>query len=245
MIAKRGAFLTAEWRHLAMLNYAIDPVVLKPLIPLGTELDSYEGQFFVSVVGFLFLNTKVFGCSIPFHRNFEEVNLRFYVRRNTSEGWRRGVVFVRELVPRLAIASIARVVYGEPYTALPMRHRIERSEEGIAVEYGWSRGGRWEGVRAKALGQPSPMKAGSQEEFIAEHYWGYTARPGGCSEYEVEHSPWRIWNALEASLEADMETLYGKAFVECLSARPASAFIAEGSPIVVRRAIRSAQKFIS
>ena len=225
-----------------MLNYAIDPVVLKPLIPLGTELDSYGGQFFVSVVGFLFLNTKVFGCGIPFHRNFEEVNLRFYVRRNTSEGWHRGVVFVRELVPRLAIASIARAVYGEPYTALPMRHRIEQSEEGIAVEYGWCRGDRWEGVRAKALGQPSLMKAGSQEEFIAEHYWGYTARPGGCSEYEVEHPPWRIWNALEASLDADVETLYGKAFVECLSARPASAFIAEGSPIIVRRATRSAQK---
>jgi uncharacterized protein len=245
MIAKRGAFLTAEWRHLVMLNYAIDPAVLKPLTPLGTELDAYEGKFFVSVVGFLFLNTKVFGCGLPFHRNFEEVNLRFYVRRYTSAGWRRGVVFVRELVPRLAIATVARTVYGEPYRALPMRHRIERSAWGIDAEYGWYRGGRWEGIRAKAQGEPSFMQPGSSEEFIAEHYWGYTARPGGCSEYEVEHPPWRIWKTAEASLDADVEALYGKAFVESLSARPAGAFIAEGSSIVVCRATRKNQQCAS
>ena len=233
---KARTFLTAEWRYLAMLNYALDASVLKRLVPPGTELDSYRGDTFVSVVGFRFLSTRVFGWAFPFHRNFEEVNLRFYVRRNTAEGWRRGVVFVRELVPRRAIAFVARTCYGEPYTALPMRHRIDHTMEQIRVEYGWQRQGRWESVQAAAEGQPEAIKNGSVEEFITEHYWGYTAHKAACSEYQVEHPRWQVWHAAEAALDADVSSLYGDAFVESLSARPASAFIADGSPVVVRHA---------
>lgn len=229
-------FLTAEWRHLAMLNYVVDPGALKPLVPPGTELDFFQGETFVSVVGFRFLSTKVFGFGFPFHRHFEEVNLRFYVRRRVADGWRRGVVFVRELVPRFAIAFIARNWYGEPYLALPMRHRVEHSEERVHVEYGWRRRGNWESVSAKGLGLPKPIENDSLEEFIAEHYWGYTVRKKLCSEYQVEHPRWQVWRANEAKLEADVATLYGPAFAESLSHPPASAFIADGSPILVRQA---------
>lgn len=231
----RRTFLTAEWRYLAMLNYTVDPSVLRRLVPRGTELDSYGGDTFVSVVGFRFLSTRVFGWGFPFHRNFEEVNLRFYVRRNTAEGWRRGVVFVRELVPRRAIAFLARACYGEPYLALPMRYRIEHTPEKVSVEYGWRRRGTWESVRAAAEGRPESIQSGSLEEFITEHYWGYTARQAGCSEYQVEHPRWQVWRAVEARLEAEVSSLYGDAFVESLSARPASAFIADGSPVIVRQ----------
>ncbi|MEK6300636.1 MAG: DUF2071 domain-containing protein [Acidobacteriota bacterium] len=125
MNSPTSKFLTAEWRHLAMLNFEVDPKVMQPLVPVGTELDQWQGRTFISVVGFLFLNTRVFGVAIPWHRDFEEVNLRFYVRRKASDGWRRGVVFVKEIVPRIAIALTARVVYGENYVAVPMSHRIE------------------------------------------------------------------------------------------------------------------------
>jgi len=229
------AFLTAEWRHLAMLNYAVDASVLKQFVPSGTELDSYGGDHFVSVVGFRFLNTRVFGWAFPFHRDFEEVNLRFYVRRRADEGWRRGVVFIRELVPRRAIAFVARKYYGEPYTALPMRHSIDMNINRIRVEYGWQREGRWELLCAAAEGQPEVITNGSMEEFITEHYWGYTARGATCGEYQVEHPRWEVWRATEAKLDADISTLYGDAFAESLSSRPASAFIAEGSPVIVRQ----------
>ena len=232
---KARAFLTAEWRHLVMLNYVVEPSVLKRFVPPGTELDFHGGQTFVSVVGFRFLRTRVFGWAFPFHRNFEEVNLRFYVRRQAAEGWRRGVVFLRELVPRRAIALIARTCYGEPYTALPMRHRIDLTTEKIRVNYGWRRQGRWESVRAAAEGRPRAVEDGSLEEFITEHYWGYTARKAACSEYQVEHPRWQVWRALEATLEADVASLYGEVFAESLSSRPASAFIADGSPVVVRQ----------
>src|SRR5271154_3596191 len=120
-LSQPAVFLTAEWRWLLMLNYAIDPAVLRPLVPAGVELDLWQGDALVSMVGFLFLGTRVLGVPVLWHRDFEEVNLRFYVRRETPEGWRRGVTFVREIVPRLAIAVLARVLYNEPYVACPMR----------------------------------------------------------------------------------------------------------------------------
>jgi uncharacterized protein YqjF (DUF2071 family) len=233
-------FLTAEWRWLVMLNYEVDPALLRPLVPPGTELDAWGGVTYASVVGFLFLRTKVLGIPIPFHRDFEELNLRFYVRRRGPEGWRRGVVFVKEIVPRLAIAAVARLVYNENYVALPMRHRTELSvETGGSVEYGWRSGGRWSSVRAEVRGPARPLVEGSEEEFITEHYWGYAAqRDGGCVEYRVEHPRWSVWRAESAALDCDVAALYGRRFAETLSAAPRSALVADGSPVVVRRGRR-------
>ncbi|MGO9113164.1 MAG: YqjF family protein [Thermoguttaceae bacterium] len=228
------AFLTVQWRYLAMLNYTIDPALRQPLAPPGTELDFFDNTTYVSIVGFRFLRTRIYGLGIPWHRDFEEVNLRFYVRRRTADGWRRGVAFVGELVPRRAIAFAARKLYGEPYTALPMGHRIEHTTSLIHVDYRWKRYGKWESLGVLGRGEPQPLVAGSHEEFIAEHYWGYTARQGGCSEYQVEHPPWRIWPGTESYLHADVLALYGEMFVEALSVRPVSTFIAEGSAVTVR-----------
>jgi len=198
-------------------------------------LDYYQESAFVSVVGFRFLNTNVFGVAFPFHRNFDEVNLRFYVRRRINDDWRRGVVFIREIVPRRAIAFIARTFYGEPYIALPMRHKIKMGTESIGVEYGWHRQGKWESIRVTAQGQPKPIGDGSLEEFITEHYWGYTARKSFTSEYQVEHPRWHVWQADEVTFDANVATLYGDKFVESLSAKPHSAFIADGSLVNVLR----------
>ncbi len=231
-------FLSAYWRHLAMINYAVDPAILKSRIPAGTELDFYQGETYLSVVGFLFQDTRLFGLPIPFHRHFEEVNLRFYLRRRKVDEWRRGVAFVRELVPRPAIALIARAFYGEPYLALPMRHLLEQKEGRVHVEYQWRRGKRWETLSVTGLGDPRSPGQGSHEEFITEHYWGYTAMQSGLSEYRVEHAPWKLWPAETSRFEADVATLYGPEFVKPLSVKPVSAFIADGSHVEVLRRTR-------
>ena len=236
-----GVFLTAEWRSLAMLNYAVEPDVLRDLVPVGTELDVWKGRTYVSLVGFLFLNTKVLGVPIPFHRNFEELNLRFYVRRKAEDGWRRGVVFVKEIVPRFAIATVARVVYNENYAAMPMRHeRVlgSATERGVA-EYAWRHAGRWDRLRVETEGVARPLVPGSEAEFITEHYWGYARqRDGGSMEYRVEHPPWLVWDASAFDLDCDVAALYGPRFGPSLARPPVSAFLAEGSPIVVRRGSR-------
>ena len=227
-------FLTANSRYLAMLNFVVDPKIVAPLVPPGTELDFENGETFLSVVGFLFLDTRLLGLPIPLHRDFEEVNLRFYVRKKSADTWRRGVVFVRELVPRRAIALVARAFYGEKYLALPMKHEIEHVDPKLKVEYSWRRGCKWESLKMSASGEPQAIAAGSHAEFITEHYWGYTRVRAGCSEYQVEHPRWKIWNANDFEFRGDTAALYGPQFVETLSAPPRSAFIAEGSPITIK-----------
>ncbi len=240
MKTKPPIFLTAEWRYLAMLNYEIDPAILIPFIPAGTELEAWEGKTFVSVVGFLFLNTRVRGIRIPFHENFEELNLRFYVRRKAEDGWRRGVVFIKELVPRAAIALVARRFYNENYVAVPMSHWIKQTGETVkSVQYSWQLGSRENHLKLETRGEALPLAEDSEREFITEHYWGYARqRDGGTVEYKVEHPRWRVWESRSAELHADVADLYGEEFEKTLSRPPASAFLAEGSPVSVFSGVR-------
>jgi uncharacterized protein YqjF (DUF2071 family) len=234
-MGERRVFLSAEWRHLVMLNYEVEPAILRQYVPRGVELDAFAGRTFLSLVGFQFLHTKLCGfLAVPFHSNFDEVNLRFYVRRDEGGEERRGVVFIRELVPRVAIAWLARLMYGEKYDACPMQHRIERSAAGISAEYGW----KWRSERfrlsAQAHGTPARVAAGSIENFITEHYWGYAAKSASATiEYRVSHEPWRVWVSRNARFEGDGTALYGSGFGEILRRSPDSAFIAEGSLVLV------------
>lgn len=223
-----------------MINYEIEPAALISYVPRGTELDTWNGKTFVSMVGFMFLETRVMRLRIPFHSSFEEVNLRFYVKRKTDAGWRRGVVFIKEIVPRRAIAAVARLIYNENYVAMSMRHLIEigqsNSNRSGVVEYGWLHAGRWNHLRVRTIGEAEPLAAGSEEEFITEHYWGYAAQPsGGAVEYQVEHPPWLVWQVAEPSLDCDAESIYGKRFADALKSKPSSAFLALGSDVIVRR----------
>lgn len=238
-MANRIPFLTADWRYLAMLNYPVDLELLRQFVPRGVELDEFRGVTYVSMVGFLFLSTRVLGLPIPLHTNFEEVNLRFYVRRYEGAQAKRGVVFVREIVPRWAIARIARFAYNENYVPLPMSHRIDFQTSSTLpgfVEYGWRTGSRQNRLSVNVSGDPLPLVAGSEQQFIAEHYWGYAAqRDGSTMEYEVEHPPWRVWDAGTPQLDVDAERLYGPEFAQVLAHPPSSAFLAEGSAVTVYR----------
>ena len=234
MTGKERIFLTAEWRHLVMLNYRVPRELVQPYVPAGVELDEFRGETFVSLVGFEFLNTKLRGLPIPGHRHFPEVNLRMYVRREVAGEVRRGVIFIREIVPRWAVATVARWIYNEPYRTLPMRHSISRDGQGIEVEYAWRLGRDWCSVTARSDDTPQPLATGSMEEFIAEHYFGYGRTHGGRGvEYHVAHPAWNAWHQVQAQLSGDTTTLYGPAFAEILRGQPASAFVADGSPVTV------------
>lgn len=231
-------FLTGAWRTLAMLNWRVDPALLAPLVPRGTTLDAWQGATYVSLVGFLFRDTRVLGVPVPLHRDFEEVNLRFYVRRETAGEVRRGVTFVKEIVPRIAIAAVARLAYNEPYVALPMRHTIDRVRTPDAapgtVRYEWRQPSGWSGITLHASGAATPLVAGSEAEFITEHYWGYTRqRDGGTVEYRVSHPRWRTWHVDTAELHGDFAAMYGAPLGAVLARPHDSAFLAEGSEIAV------------
>ena len=232
---KMKKFLTAEWRDLIMANYDVDPSLLADRVPRGTEIDLHEGRCFISLVGFMFLDTRVLDFLVPLHVNFEEVNLRFYVRRDTDDEIRRGVVFVKEIVPRRAIALVARGFYGEPYECWKMSNQ----RDGKMVRYSWQKNDTVNSIsveRGENLGVPASTSHG---EFIIEHYWGYTKRgENRTDEYKVEHPKWELCRAENAKIDVDFDKTYGKEFEFLKSEKPYSILLAKGSEIAVYKGSR-------
>ena len=238
-------FLTAEWRKLIMAQYAVTPATLAPWLPSGVELDLFEGRCYVSLIGFLFDRVRVKGLAIPFHTRFEEINLRFYVRRTEPDGTRkRGVVFIRELVPRTAITLIANTLYEEPYATVPTRRRITSTPETLSVAYDWRHRGLWNSIAVEASPTPEPIPLGSEAEFITEHYFGYTKRTHGTtSEYAVQHPRWSVYPIRRHRIVADFAALYGPAFANLNHRQPDSILLAEGSAISVSSGMRLPAEF--
>ena len=232
-------FLTAEWRKLIMANYSVDPSILRQYLPAQTELDFWNGKCYVSLVGFLFKNVKVKGIKIPFHVNFPEVNLRFYVRYMDNNdpiaiGWKRGVVFISEIVPKPAIVFVANTIFKEHYLSLPMRYNWKNDKEDLLVRYEWKKNKKWNSIGVTADSKAIALQAGSEEEFITEHFWGYSAISATqTNEYHVEHPRWNIYPVNEYSIDCDFENLYGESFRHLTDRKPDSVFMAEGSDIAV------------
>ena len=229
-------FLSAEWRKLIFANYVLDRRVLAPLLPYGTELDEFNGVYYGSLVGFYFQRVKLFGrLAVPFHHEFEEFNLRFYVRRKTGTGWKRGVVFVKEIVPKFAITLVANTLYGEPYATHPMRHQFGVAGSTQQIKYEWKVGPDWNYIEVDADQNGHALTSDSEEAFITEHYWGYTSRSvGRTSEYEVMHPAWQIYPVHSHAVRCSVATLYGDTFAPFFDAPPVSVFLAEGSAVTIK-----------
>jgi len=227
-------FLTAEWRKLIMANYAVDPSLLQGFLPRYTELDSFNGNYYVSLVGFLFKNVRVKGIKIPFHVNFPEVNLRFYVRYKENAEWKRGVVFISEIVPKPAIVFVANTLYKEHYASMPMRYTWEKEKDDLLVSYAWKKNKRWNHLGVRTGATALALQKDSEEEFITEHFWGYSAfSEQQTNEYHVEHPRWMIYPIKEYRIDCDFGALYGEKFSFLAQKKPDSVFMAEGSEIAV------------
>lgn len=228
-------FLRAEWRRLLMANYVVDPALLQPHLPPGVALDTWQGKHYVSLVGFLFKDTRVLGVRVPWHVHFPEVNLRFYVRRSHPEGDRRGVSFIQEIVPKPAIAWLANTLYREHYVAQPMDYQWEETAQKLAVHYRWKNSSGWQEMGATASTSAQSLDLTSEAGFILEHYWGYSRYSAQKTiEYQVGHPTWEVYpvQAYQASL--DFAAQYGPQWAAALADRqPDSVFLAEGSPIWV------------
>ncbi|MBU2928790.1 YqjF family protein [Winogradskyella psychrotolerans] len=223
-------FLKAQWKNLILVNYEIDPNILKPYIPMGTELDSFNNKYYVSVVGFMFIDTKVLGIKLPFHINFEEVNLRFYVKHNNK----RGVVFIKEIVPKSVITLVANSIYHEHYQTHKMRHHWTKNDKYKKFEYQWKLNQNWQSISVTTEKEFSTIEEGSEEQFITEHYFGYTKHKNKTFEYEVVHPTWKKLNVIDFKLNINFESNYGEGFKFLQFAKPTSVILAEGSAVEVK-----------
>lgn len=230
------SFLTAEWRKLIMANYEVSQKILLPYLPAGTELDLWNGRCYVSFIGFLFTNVRLLGVPVPFHTTFEEVNLRFYVRYNDAGIWKRGVVFIKEIVPKHALTFVANTIYNENYQTFPMKHSWESSNNELLIDYRFKVKGKWQGIAVNADKTLIEIPTGSETEFITEHYWGYSqSNKLLTNEYEVRHPKWKQYAINSYTIDVDFGLTYGDQFKFLDHSEPLSVFLAEGSEISIER----------
>lgn len=227
------SFLKAQWKNLALINYEVEAKLLEKYIPNGTEIDFYNGKCYLSLVGFLFQNTKVLGCKVPFHINFEEVNLRFYVKRFENGEWKRGVVFIKEIVPKTMITFVANTFYKEHYQTLPMKHSITNSKESADYVYQWKSSNRWNTILLETENNPLEIEEKTTAEFITEHYFGYTKVGTSTFEYEVKHPRWQQLGVTQTVIDVDFKSTYGNEFAFLNDQNPSFSLLAIGSEISV------------
>lgn len=228
------SFLTAEWNDLAIINYEIDPKVLESYVPKGTELDLWNNKCYISLIGFIFEDVKIVGLKIPFHTNFEEVNLRFYVKRFENGIWKRGVVFIKEIVPKRAISIVANTLYKEHYQTLKMRNSRIENETSKIFKYEWRKNKKWNSIQMITAKNTIPIDINSEAEFITEHYFGYTKYNSNKTiEYNVTHPRWEQLEVLDYNIEVNFENIYGSEFSFLQNLKPTSAMLAKGSKITI------------
>jgi uncharacterized protein len=227
-------FLKANWENIVMANYALDPNILRPYLPKGVELDLYNGKACVSLVGFIFKNTKIFNVPIPYLGTFEEINLRFYVLRKEGNEIKRGVVFINETIPYKLVAWMANKLYKEHYTTIPTKHTININEYSKEIKYEWLKDNKWNSIALETSTASEAMQEGSFEQFIFEHYYGYTKiNDEATEEYRLHHPSWKINNITKCAIDCDFKSMYGDDFEILNQTKPTAVFIAEGSKVEV------------
>jgi uncharacterized protein len=227
-------FLKAKWTNIIMANYAINPSVLAPYLPYGVELDLFEGKAYVSLVGFMFENTRIFNLPVPLLGTFEEVNLRFYVKRTEGNIVKRGVVFINETVPYKLVAWIANALYKESYTCVPTKHTHTFTSATKQISYAWFKNKQWNNITVDANIANQTMVNNSCEQFIFEHYYGYTKiSETETEEYKINHPSWLVNTVTNHNISCDFKAMYGNSFEFLNSVQPTNIFIAEGSAIEV------------
>lgn len=233
-------FLTANWNYIVMCNFQCDPEMLMPYLPAGCELATFEGEHYISLVAFQFHNTTIFSLPVPFHRNFNEVNLRFYVKHVHPETGEleRGVVFIKEFVTSPLVALTARTFFKENYHTAMVSSEIvfapEAVDEPQEVSYSWHNRRGEACVAVQTRGGRVDLSTSTEAAFFSEHYLGFTRKSANETlSYRVRHEPWDFWQLSKFEITGNWEEFYNTEFSRVLSEKPRSVFLFDGSPVTV------------
>jgi uncharacterized protein len=222
--------LTAHWTNLVTATFETDKHFLQKYLPAKTELNDWNARYFMSIVAFLFEKPRLLGIPSPFYNSFEEINLRFYVRRKLNNEWRKGVVFIKEIAPYYIPAQTAKWLYRENFISVPMKHEFINSNKLMYRSYACKISKEWNYLNMESACIHTETGLGDVENFIRDHYWAYTRKGSNKTlEFQIEHPPWKIFPAIKFDMHLDTGTIYGEQFKDYFAEKPVDAFLMDGS----------------
>ena len=237
--SKNKPLLKAEYSDLVAINFQIDDHLLKPLVPVGLELDYFDGDTFVSLVTMKIKRMKIWGIPFSVIPAFPEISLRFYVRRTTGDKSENGTCLIKDFVGGATAAWYLRTQFNSEFTKL----KIQGQSKGFGideipeVEYRWKHDDQWNNLRVRARSRITNTGKGTKVGFILDHSNYFASQKGRTIAYRVERPQWEVWDAAQANFNCDVKNLFGRAFIKPLSKRPASVFVSAGSHVTVYRPI--------
>jgi uncharacterized protein YqjF (DUF2071 family) len=183
-----------KWHDLLFAHWSAPADALRRLIPEKCELDTFDGQAWISVVPFTMSGVRLRGTpAIPWLSAFPELNVRTYV----SAGGKPGVWFFSLDAANPVAVEIARCWFHLPY--FYSRMKSTAALEGIVYSaQRRDRRGRNERLEAtySARGTSFEAQPGTLEYFLAERYCLYAQKPDGTLlRGEIHHAPWRLQEA--------------------------------------------------
>ena len=228
-----NGLITLDWQHLLTATWAVHPSLLAPMVPARAILDLWNGDALLSLVGMRAVNVRVSGLPVPLHQDFDQISMRFCVRREVAGETRRGLVFVKQIVPSASMTLVDRLLYHANYVNAPTRHDIEPGEQGW-TSYEWLVGERWNRFSAVRAGAAVAPAEQSIEEFISHRPWAYSRQADGSTlESCAEHPRWEVWPAQEMLLDCDVAPLFGVEYVPVFASQPIATFVAVGSTVAL------------
>ena len=229
-------FLRSNWLRLASANYIIEPHLLDKYIPKGTVLEEHNGKHYVSLVAFRYSQTRLLNIQVPFHTNFEEINLRFYVKRKIAPHvWRSEVAFTKLFFPKTALTFVAKHIYKENYETKRMRHNWSENDRQLLTSYGLKKN-RWHDFELMTEKESNVIDAHSSEAFFSKHYWGTSQiNDNSCTIYKIEHPEWKVFRVNDWKINFDFNKVFGSEFKHLTDNKPESVYLYDGSEVVVHK----------
>lgn len=196
-----------HWGSLLFLHWPVPVERLRPLVPPGLEIDTFDGAAWVGVVPFTLWGVRpAFVPALPLVSRSHELNVRTYVHREGVPG-----VWFLSLDASNPLAVVgARIGFHLPYflarqrLELPgetVRFRSRRAHPGAppaTFEADWAPG--------EALPEARP---GSLDFFLVERYCLYAEHGGRLLRTRVHHRPWPLRQARLTHYASTMLAAHG------------------------------------
>jgi uncharacterized protein YqjF (DUF2071 family) len=191
-----------KWGKLLFMHWRIDERLLRPLIPAGLEIDTFDGSAWIAVTPFTMWDIRAFPPFVPAVPGFSslhELNVRTYVYLDRVPG----VWFLSLDCNSAAAVFAARALFFLPY----YHAEIKIKENVKKIDYALTRTEDPPATlqASRRISKTLPYsQPGSLEFFLTERYCLYSEHKGELHRARIYHQPWPLQKATLTSLASTM-----------------------------------------